>query len=72
MYSYESPPTRLDPQYEKRFKADIQAWAFWETAPLSYRKAAMFWVMSAVREETRDRRLGVLIESRGTASGSLP
>lgn len=63
MYSYESPPTRLDPEHEKRFRADAQAWAFWESAPPSYRQAAMYWVTSAVREETRDRRLGVLIES---------
>jgi uncharacterized protein YdeI (YjbR/CyaY-like superfamily) len=62
-YSYESPPKRLDPQYEKRFKADQQAWAFWQTSPPSYRKAAMFWVMSALREETRERRLALLIES---------
>jgi uncharacterized protein YdeI (YjbR/CyaY-like superfamily) len=62
-YSYESPPKRLDPQLEKRFKADERAWAFWQAAPASYRKAAMFWIMSAVREETRDRRLGVLIQS---------
>ena len=61
-YSYESPPKRLDPAYERRFKADKRAWAFWETAPPSYRKAAMYWVMSAVKEETRHRRLGVLIE----------
>lgn len=62
-YSYESPPSRLDPQYEERFKADRRAWDFWQAAPPSYRKAAMYWVMSAVREETRDRRLSVLIDS---------
>ncbi|MGH2528073.1 MAG: YdeI/OmpD-associated family protein [Actinomycetota bacterium] len=62
-YSYESPPKGLDPSHEKRFKADKRAWAFWQTAPHSYRKAAMFWVMSAVKEETRERRLSVLIES---------
>ncbi|HEX2089382.1 MAG TPA: YdeI/OmpD-associated family protein [Actinomycetota bacterium] len=61
-YSYESPPKQLDPGYERRFKADQRAWAFWEAAPPSYRKAAMYWVMSAVKEETRNRRLGVLIE----------
>jgi uncharacterized protein YdeI (YjbR/CyaY-like superfamily) len=61
-YSYESPPKRLDPQYENRFKADKRAWAFWEAAPPSYQKAATFWVMSAVKEETRFRRLGILIE----------
>lgn len=62
-YSYESPPQRLDPQYERQFKADRRAWSFWETAPASYRRAAMYWVMSAVKEETRKRRLGILIES---------
>jgi uncharacterized protein YdeI (YjbR/CyaY-like superfamily) len=62
-YSYESPPKSLDPRYEKRFKADKRAWAFWQTAPASYQKAATFWVMSAAREGTRERRLGVLIES---------
>jgi uncharacterized protein YdeI (YjbR/CyaY-like superfamily) len=62
-YSYESPPKRLDPQFEKRFRADGKAWAFWQAAPPSYRKGAMYWVMSPVREETRERRLGVLIES---------
>jgi uncharacterized protein YdeI (YjbR/CyaY-like superfamily) len=71
-YSYEAPPKRLDPQYEKRFKADRRAWAFWEQAPPSYRKAAMFWVMSAAREETRERRLGVLIEHSGNGERVPP
>jgi uncharacterized protein YdeI (YjbR/CyaY-like superfamily) len=62
-YSYESQPERLDPRYEKRLKGDKRAWAFWQAAPPSYRKAATFWVMSAVKEETRMRRLGVLIEN---------
>jgi uncharacterized protein YdeI (YjbR/CyaY-like superfamily) len=62
-YSYEEPPKRLDPEFEKRFMADERAWAFWLTAPPSYRTSAMFWVMSAVKEETRERRLAVLIES---------
>jgi uncharacterized protein YdeI (YjbR/CyaY-like superfamily) len=62
-YSYESPPKSLAPRYEKRFKADKRAWTFWQTTPRSYQKAAMFWVMSAVREETRELRLGVLIDS---------
>jgi uncharacterized protein YdeI (YjbR/CyaY-like superfamily) len=61
-YSYESPPARLDLRDEKRFKTDKRAWAFWQSAPPSYRRAAMYWVMSAVKEETRQRRLGVLIE----------
>lgn len=35
--------------------------------PPSYRKAATWWVISAKREETRERRLGILIET--TARG---
>ena len=62
-YSYESPPAGLDPGLEKRFRADHEAWEFWQAAPPSYRKSATYWVMSAIKEETRERRLGVLIES---------
>jgi uncharacterized protein YdeI (YjbR/CyaY-like superfamily) len=62
-YSYEAPPRRLDPKYEKRLRANKRAWAYWESEPPSYRRAVMFWVMSAKREETRQRRLDVLLES---------
>jgi uncharacterized protein YdeI (YjbR/CyaY-like superfamily) len=62
-YSYEAPPQRLDPKYEKKLRVNRRAWAFWETQPPSYQRAARFWVMSAKKEETRLRRLGLLIES---------
>ncbi|MGH2795338.1 MAG: YdeI/OmpD-associated family protein [Actinomycetota bacterium] len=60
-YSYENAPRTLPPPFEKRFKANVKAWAFWEAQPPGYRRTACFWVMSAKRDETRDRRLATLI-----------
>ena len=47
---------------EKRFRANKQAWAFWEAQPPSYRKAATHWVTSAKRPDTREKRLSELID----------
>jgi uncharacterized protein YdeI (YjbR/CyaY-like superfamily) len=64
IYSYEQRDrARLDPAYEKRFRAKKRAWASFEAMPKSYRQAAIRWVMTAKKEETRERRLGTLIES---------
>ncbi|HJU57373.1 MAG TPA: YdeI/OmpD-associated family protein [Actinomycetota bacterium] len=62
-YSYEQRhQITLDPALEKRFRAKKEAWSwFLEQAP-SYRTMAVYWVMSATREEARVRRLQRLIE----------
>jgi uncharacterized protein YdeI (YjbR/CyaY-like superfamily) len=52
---------RLDPPLEAQFKANRAAWAFLEAQPPGYRKLAIWFVMSAKREETRRRRLDTLI-----------
>jgi len=63
VYSFEQrDQVKLTPEFERRLRADAAAWEHWQARPPSYRKAATFWVMSAKREETRDRRLGQLIE----------
>jgi uncharacterized protein YdeI (YjbR/CyaY-like superfamily) len=61
-YSYERATARLDEDAEARFRANGAAWAWFEQAPPSYRRAATHWVTSAVRPETRDRRLRTLID----------
>ena len=61
-YSYERANAKLDEAYEKRFRAHRRAWAFWESQPPGYRRVATWWVISAKREETRQRRLATLIE----------
>ena len=61
-YSFENKPTRLAPSFEKRFRANARAWAFFGAQPPGYRRTAMFHVMSAIKEETQARRLTRLIE----------
>jgi uncharacterized protein YdeI (YjbR/CyaY-like superfamily) len=63
IYSYEQrKAARLEPDQERRLRADERAWAFFEAQPPSYRRAAIHWVTSAKKPETRDRRLAQLIE----------
>lgn len=67
IYSFEQRhAARLDRKQEEQFRADTQAWAFFRSQPPSYRRTAIYWVVSAKRAETQERRLAKLIEdSRG-------
>jgi uncharacterized protein YdeI (YjbR/CyaY-like superfamily) len=70
VYSYERPEQELSPEFIGRFKADETAWAFWQSRPPSFKRQASYWVMSAKRPETRERRFTALVaESR---AGRLP
>jgi uncharacterized protein YdeI (YjbR/CyaY-like superfamily) len=60
-YSFENRDTVLAPEYVRQFRANAEAWAWFEAAPKSYRHPAVWWVMSARQEETRQRRLATLI-----------
>lgn len=60
-YSFENRQVGLDPACEARFRANKAAWAWFEAKPKSYRHPAIWWVMSAVKEATRERRLATLI-----------
>lgn len=62
IYSYENRSRGFDAAHESEFRKHKLAWAFFEAQPPSYRKTAAFWVMSAKRAETRERRLMALIE----------
>ena len=63
VYSYEQRHlTTLEPEEEAMFRANEAAWAWWDAGPPSYRKGAVYWVVSAKRPETRARRLATLIE----------
>jgi uncharacterized protein YdeI (YjbR/CyaY-like superfamily) len=63
VYSFEQrDEAKLTPEFERRFQADPAAWEYWQARPPGYRKTATWWVMSAKREETRERRLGQLID----------
>jgi uncharacterized protein YdeI (YjbR/CyaY-like superfamily) len=63
VYSFEQRHSaRLEAAQEKQFRANSGAWEFFESQPPSYRKTAVYWVVSAKREQTRSRRLVQLIE----------
>jgi uncharacterized protein YdeI (YjbR/CyaY-like superfamily) len=62
-----APPSELPPEYEARLRANPPAAAYFDAKPPWYRRTAGRWVMSAKREETRERRLNQLIED--SASG---
>jgi len=62
-YSYEQrEKASLDCEQERRFRACPEAWDFFQSQPPWYRRTATFWVISAKKEETRQKRLATLIE----------
>jgi uncharacterized protein YdeI (YjbR/CyaY-like superfamily) len=60
-YSYEQAGRELADGFQRQFRANPTAWAFFQAQPRSYQKAANWWVMSAKRDETRVKRLTTLI-----------
>jgi uncharacterized protein YdeI (YjbR/CyaY-like superfamily) len=64
VYSYEQRyAATLDPDHEKKLKADKKAWAFFQAQPPSYPRTMIYWVVSAKRPETRLKRLDSLIQA---------
>ena len=61
IYSYENKPEDLPPEQQKRFRANKKAWKFFTAQPPGDRRIALYWVLSAKKEETRERRLETLI-----------
>ena len=72
-YSYEQEGAKLGGDYERRMKANPQAWAYYSAQPAWYRRTTGWWVMSAKKEETRAKRLDRLIadSARGEWIGLL-
>jgi uncharacterized protein YdeI (YjbR/CyaY-like superfamily) len=63
IYSFErQAEAKLEPEQEKRFKANAAAWEFFQAQAASYKRTAIHLVTSAKRPETRERRLNLLIE----------
>ncbi len=61
IYSYEQRDRELAEPYAGWFRANADAWRFFEAQAPSYRKTMEWWVVSAQREETRRKRLTRLI-----------
>jgi len=65
-YSYEQrQKASFDGEQERQFRANSEAWDFFQSQPPWYRRTATFWVISGKKQETRQRRLATLIENSG-------
>ena len=62
IYAYENRETALSPAYAKKLRSNKTASKFFESQPPWYRRTCSHWVMSAEKEETRERRLASLIQ----------
>ncbi len=56
IYAHEQRPTELPHQYADELRRNRKAWDFFRAQPPSYRKTAIWWIISAKREETRRSR----------------
>lgn len=61
LYSFEQKSHELPAPLEKKFKANKKAWANFQAMVPSYKKPALWWVISAKQEATQLRRLETLI-----------
>ncbi|MBI2896143.1 MAG: YdeI/OmpD-associated family protein [Deltaproteobacteria bacterium] len=72
-YAYEQRHgSVLDPDDQKRLRASDKAWDFFQAQPPWYRRTAIYWVVSAKREETRRKRLATLIEDSAAGRPIAP
>jgi uncharacterized protein YdeI (YjbR/CyaY-like superfamily) len=63
IYAYEQRKNaKLTPAYEKQFRANKNAWEFFQSQPPWYQRTASYRVISAKQEETRQKRLNQLIK----------
>jgi uncharacterized protein YdeI (YjbR/CyaY-like superfamily) len=62
LYAHEQEAIALSAEYETEFRANPQAWEYFQAQSPSYRKNATWWVISAKQEATRLKRLATLIE----------
>jgi uncharacterized protein YdeI (YjbR/CyaY-like superfamily) len=63
IYSYEQRDLAvLEADEDAAFRANEMAWVRFQALPPSYRRTAIYWVVTAKKPETRVRRLATLIE----------
>jgi uncharacterized protein YdeI (YjbR/CyaY-like superfamily) len=71
-YSFEQRKNpSLDPASVRQLRADAAAWAFFRRQSPSYQRTAKWWVVSAKRPATRQKRLQILITC-SAASRRIP
>lgn len=67
IYSYEQRSAELVEPYASKLRRNKAAAKFFESQTPSYRKAMNWWIVSAQKEETRLKRLEILIKHSAAA-----
>lgn len=62
IYSFERKHAKLASEQERLFRKNAKAWKNFSAMTPSYRRTAIFWVVNAKQETTRQARLETLIE----------
>lgn len=62
-YSYEQKTSKLTREQEKLFRATPKAWEFFKSQAPWYQRVTTWWIVSAVKPETREKRLAQLISN---------
>lgn len=62
IYSYEKEPVILSAEFAGVFKANKEAWTFFQSLAPSYQRSAIHWVMTAKQRATSIKRLNELIK----------
>ena len=63
IYSYEQRPAELVEPYASQFRRNKAAWKFLQAQPPYYRKMMTWFIVSAKTEDTRMKRLNIVIEA---------
>jgi len=71
-YSFESRPQTLPPRYLRLLRANPAAWTYYRGRPPGYQRTVNFWILSAKKEETRLKRLALLIEDSAAGRSVAP
>lgn len=61
IYSHENEAVKLTKTFEKQFRLNKKAWAFFQALAPGYKKLSVHWVMNAKQEITRLKRLQQII-----------
>lgn len=62
-YAFRQKELKLPTDFESQFKENVKAWDYFDTLAPSYKKHSIHWVISAVQEKTKMKRLKELIAS---------
>jgi uncharacterized protein YdeI (YjbR/CyaY-like superfamily) len=65
IYTYEKPKLKLSKEYCEVLKSKKTVWANYNILTPSVKKMSINWIMAAKKQETRDRRFAIFIESCG-------